>query len=101
RAAVLAASAEDEPARHHNQPSVLEHRATLNSIGEPQLPSSQPRSYLDFRGCTNYGAYITASVPSNSCSSEATGRTSGMAGLIYSAARNSVVRGAIADYGAL
>ena len=101
RGVVLIASAADESAGHHNQPSVLEHGVTVNSIGEPQLPSSQPRSYLDFRGCTNYGAYITASVPSNSCSSEATGRTSGMAGLIYSAARNSVAGGAIADYGAL
>src|SRR5438132_12666475 len=101
RGVVLIASAADESAGHHNQPSVLEHGVTVNSIGEPQLPSSQPRSYLDFRGCTNYGAYITASVPSNSCSSEATGRTSGMAGLIYSAARNSVASGTIADYGAL
>ncbi len=101
RGVVLIASAADESAGHHNQPSVLEHGVVVNSIGEPELPSTLPRSYLDFRGCTNYGAYITAAVPSNSCSSEATGRTSGMAGLIYSAAKNGVATGAIADYGAL
>lgn len=101
RGVVLIASAADESAGHHNQPSVLEHGVTFSSIGEPQLPTSQPRSYLDFRGCTNFGAYITAAVPSNSCSSEATGRTSGMAGLIYAAARNAVARGEIDDYGSL
>jgi Subtilase family len=101
RGVVLIASAADESAGHHNQPSVLEHGVTVNSVGEPQLPSTQPRSYLDFRGCTNYGAYITAAVPSNSCSSEATGRTSGMAGLIYAAAKNGVATGTISDYGAL
>ena len=101
RGVVLIASAADESAGHHNQPSVLEHGVVVNSIGEPQLPSTLPRSYLDFRGCTNYGAYITAAVPSNSRSSEATGRTSGMAGLIYSAARNKLAQGVITDYGAL
>ena len=50
------------------------------------------QSYLDFRGCTNYGAYIAAAVPANSCSSEATGRTAGMAGLIYAAARNGIAQ---------
>lgn len=88
RGVVLIASAADESAGHHNQPSVLEHAVTFNSIGEPQVPGVRPRSYLEFRGCTNYGAYIQASVPSNSCSSEAVGRMSGVAGLVYSAARN-------------
>lgn len=101
RGAVLIASAADESAGHHNQPSVLEHAVTFNSIGEPELPGAQPPSYLEFRGCTNFGAYITAAVPSNSCSSEAVGRTSGMAGMIYAAAKNGVARGDIDDYGSL
>ena len=100
RGVVLIASAADESAGHHNQPSVLEHGVTFNSIGEPQVPGGIA-SYLQFRGCTNYGAYITAAVPSNSCSSEAVGRTSGMAGLIYASARNQVAKGQLDDYGTL
>lgn len=111
RGVVLMASAADEEDGHHNLPAVLEHAVVVNSVGEPELwemlgdavPPTQELepSYLEFRGCTNYGAYITASVPSNACSSEATGKSSGMAGLIYSAARNAVTKGAIADYGVL
>jgi hypothetical protein len=98
----LVASAADESAGHHNQPSALEHAITFNSIGEPQAPGGGGTpSYLEFRGCTNFGAYITASVPSNSCSSEAVGRMSGMAGLMYSAARNAVESNTIQDYGTL
>lgn len=109
RGVALIASAADESAGHHNQPSELEHASVFNAIGEPQadttgLPGntgSATGSYLQFRGCTNYGAYITASVPANSCSSEAVGRSSGMAGLAYSAARNAVAQHKIQDYGVL
>ncbi|HLF69808.1 MAG TPA: S8 family serine peptidase, partial [Actinomycetota bacterium] len=101
RGVVFIASAADESAAHHNQPSVLEHAVTMNSIGEPEIPGARPASYLEFRGCTNFGAYITAAVPSNSCSSEAVGRSSGMAGLAYGAGRNALALGAISDYGNL
>ena len=101
RGVALIASAADESAGHHNMPSALEHAVVVNSIGEPQAPPPTLQSYLQFRGCTNYGAYIAVSVPSNSCSSEATGRSAGMAGLAYSAARNAVDRGRLADYGRL
>ncbi|HWH29669.1 MAG TPA: S8 family serine peptidase, partial [Mycobacteriales bacterium] len=101
RGVVLIASAADESAGHHNQPSVLEHATVFNAIGEPQVPASASGSYLQFRGCTNYGAYITAAVPANSCSSEAVGRAAGMAGLAYAAARNAVDGGRLDDYGVL
>jgi hypothetical protein len=109
RGVALVASAADESAGHHNQPSELEHASVFNAIGEPQtdvtnLPgntASATGSYLQFRGCTNYGAYITASVPANSCSSEAVGRSAGMAGLAYSAAKNALAQGKIQDYGVL
>ena len=108
RGVALIASAADESAAHHNQPSALEHASVFNAIGEPQtddvgVPStaSLSGSYLQVRGCTNVGAYITAAVPANSCSSEAVGRSAGMTGLAYAAARNSVAHGIIGDYGAL
>ena len=103
RGVVLIASAADEAAAHHNQPSALERAVVVNSIGEPQTEgaASLTGSFLQVRGCTNVGAYIAVSVPSNSCSSEATGRSAGMTGLLYSAARNAVAKGTLADYGRL
>ena len=47
-----------------------------------------PHSYLFLNGCTNYGGHMAVAIPSSSCSSEATGKAAGMAGLLYSAARN-------------
>jgi hypothetical protein len=104
RGVLLIASAADESAGHHNQPSVLEHATVFNAVGEPQVPGGGPSasgSYLQFRGCTNYGAYITAAVPGNACSSEAVGRAAGMAGVAYAAGRNAVTAGRLQDYGLL
>ncbi len=56
-----------------------------------------PRSYLQFTGCTNFSSKIAVAIPSVSCSSDATGRGSGMAGLIYSAALNARAAGTITD----
>ena len=41
-----------------------------------------PHSYLYLNGCTNYGGNIAVAIESSSCSSEATGRGSGIAGLL-------------------
>src|SRR5207248_10415804 len=51
--------------------------------------------YLTFNGCTNWGGYTWVTVESNSCSSAATGNAAGMAGLLYSAARNAIATGAL------
>jgi len=83
------ASAADEAAEHHNQPGALPHTIVVNSV-RPYDPTftPSPRSYLQFNGCTNFSTKITLAVPSSSCSSEATGKSAGVAGLIYSAAFN-------------
>lgn len=85
------ASAADEAAEHHNQPGALPDTVVVNSVVkyDPQFTSSQP-SYLQFNGCTNFGTRIIVSVPSSSCSSEATGRSAGVAGLIYAAAEDAL-----------
>src|SRR5207248_3552831 len=57
----------------------------------------QPESWLYFNGCTNFGANTAVSVSSTSCSSEATGRSSGMAGLLVSAGRNAVEHATLAS----
>ncbi|GAC1318213.1 MAG: hypothetical protein NVSMB25_07340 [Thermoleophilaceae bacterium] len=83
------ASAADEAAEHHNQPGALPHTIVVNSA-RPYDPTftATPRSYLQFNGCTNFSTKIVVSVESTSCSSEATGKSAGVAGLIYSAAMN-------------
>ncbi len=88
------ASAADEAAQHNNWPSSLPHVILVNSVTKyDETITPVPRSYLQFTGCTNFNAKITLAIPSVSCSSDATGRASGMAGLIYSAALNAAERG--------
>ncbi|MEJ7892662.1 MAG: S8 family serine peptidase [Solirubrobacteraceae bacterium] len=90
------ASAADEAAQHHNQPSSLPYSIVVNSVTHADvaddLPGPSPVSYLQFNGCTNFSSRITLAIPSVSCSSDATGRAAGMAGLVYSAAKNAVAR---------
>jgi hypothetical protein len=59
---------------------------TATSIRVPV--TNTPPSYLQLDGCTNFGTRIDVAVPATSCSSEATGKSSGVVGLIYSAALN-------------
>jgi len=87
------ASAADEAAEHHNQPGALPHTIVVNAMEGPAslggVPvTNTPPSYLQLDGCTNFGTRIDVSVPATSCSSEATGKSSGVVGLIYSAALN-------------
>ena len=87
------ASAADEAAEHHNLPGALPHTIVVNAVEGPAdlngVPiTNKPPSYLQLDGCTNFGTRIDLSVPATSCSSEATGKSAGVAGLIYSAALN-------------
>jgi hypothetical protein len=93
---LVVASEADESAGHHNYPAALNHTMVVNSTTHfvnvgPYAES--PKSYLELNGCTNFGGYSWVTVESASCSSEATGLSSGMAGLAYSAARNSIEKG--------
>ncbi len=114
----MVVSAADEAAQHNNQPA-LPHTILVNSVtqsavsevngafadGTEQLndgigqdftpPQVPDNSYLAFNGCTNFSAKVTVAIPSTSCSSDAVGLGSGMAGLIYSAAITAVERGAL------
>src|SRR5205807_369197 len=86
-------------AGHHNYPAALNHTMVVNSVthfaDEAGVAIQYPKSYLSFNGCTNFGGYSWVTVESNSCSSDATGQSSGMAGLLYSAAQNAVQHGVI------
>ncbi len=96
---VVIASAADEESNHHNYPANYQHTVEVNSVTRYSDSVSQtPRSYLYLNGCTNYGGHIAVSVPSSSCSSEATGRGAGMAALVISAALNAVDGGTLEPY---
>jgi hypothetical protein len=98
---VVIASAADEQSNHHNYPANYDHTVQVNSVKRFEDISGivqSPRSYLYLNGCTNYGGHIAFAVPSSSCSSEATGNGSGMAGLVISAALNAIDRGVITPY---
>jgi hypothetical protein len=79
------ASAADEAAQHNNWPSSLPHVILVNSVTRSPIPPPD-QSYLAFNGCTNFNSKVTLAIPSTSCSSDATGVGSGMAGIVYSAA---------------
>ncbi len=84
RGVPIIASMADEASKHPNLPAALEHTLAVNSVRD----TGSPRSYLALNGCTNFGGRTFLSVPSSSCSSEATGIMSGVAGLLVSAARD-------------
>ncbi len=90
------ASAADEEAEHHNLPSTLSNTIVVNSVTRDT--SYNPPSQLYLNGCTNYGANISVSVESSSCSSEATGKASGMVGLLESAATDAMQKGSLTPY---
>ena len=85
---VIIASAADEDSMHHNYPAngnhvIMVHAIAPNNLGHTSAPIT---SFLAFNNCTNYGAHLVLSTPGDSCSSEATGKTSGMAGIVESMA---------------
>lgn len=85
----IVGSAADEESEHANLPAAAsEDIIDVNSTTEET--SWSPPSSLYLNGCTNYGAAVDLTVESSSCSSEATGKTSGTVGLIESEAANAV-----------
>lgn len=92
------ASAADEESFHHNVPAANAHTIVVNSVtryGDLSGLVMSPRSYLYLNGCTNYGGNMAVAISSTACSSEATGRGAGIAGLIISAALNAVDAGTL------
>jgi hypothetical protein len=89
----VVASMADEQSQHANLPAAMNHTIPVNSVTEAYdfLGDLGPavtgrRDPLALNGCTNTGGIAWLSVPSDGCSSEATGNASGMVGLVLSAA---------------
>lgn len=83
---VFIASAADELSFHHNEPSTTNHALYVHAIVFDGPSPKNSTTFLNFNNCTNYGGNLLLSSPGTGCSSEATGVTSGHAGMIYSAA---------------
>lgn len=86
RDVVVVASMADEASKHPNLPAALEHTMAVNSVTEKQIDllGTPVEGYLALNGCTNFGGHTFVSVPSSACSSEATGISAGVMGLLES-----------------
>jgi hypothetical protein len=83
---LVVGSAADEDSFHQNYPGGNEHTIYVHAIRADAEDWQYARTYLNFNNCTNYGGQLALSTPGNGCSSEATGRTGGIAGLLASMA---------------
>ena len=65
----------------------------VNSVTEKEdlLGGRRATGWLALNGCTNFGGRTFVSVPSGACSSEATGQSAGMVGLLESTPRDAGV----------
>ncbi len=95
----IVASAADEQSFHHNWPAAASHVIWVNSIrnGDGTLVPGT----TDFRllnGCTNHGGKAWVAISSTACSSEATGRSAGMAALLVSHGKNLMETGQLDPY---
>lgn len=79
----IIASAADERAYHHNYPGSLERTFYVHAIvADTNGDFADAATFLNFGNCTNWGGKLMLSTPGTGCSSEATGKTSGQAGLV-------------------
>lgn len=79
------ASAADEDSFHANMPGSVNHTIYVHANTYNRTSREASTTFLAFNNCTNYGAQLLLSTPGTGCSSEATGKTSGIAGLMYAA----------------
>ncbi|MBI4950821.1 MAG: VCBS repeat-containing protein [Myxococcales bacterium] len=77
----------DENARHHNMPVTANHTLPVHAVVyAPGNKTNNVETFLSFNTCTNFGGQNLLSASGSGCSSEATGRLSGAAGLLFSRA---------------
>ena len=79
------ASAADENSYHHNYPGNADHTFYVhNIVADTDGDYENAATFLNYGNCSNHGGHLMLSTPGTGCSSEATGNTSGQAGLIFS-----------------
>jgi len=82
---ITVASMADENSRHHNMPTVSNHTLPVHAIEYAGEKITQARTFLQYHPCSNFGGQNFLSAAGTGCSSEATGQTSGIVGLVWSA----------------
>lgn len=104
KGAVLIASAADENSFHHNFPSNYDPAVSVKAIVPDSFVApvesklaALTTTFEQHSGCANYGPHIELAVPSDSCSSGATGIGGGIAALIVSRGRDLFDRGLLSS----
>ncbi len=83
---IVVASMADENSRHHNMPGAANHTLTVHTVRYTGSNPNASSTFLGYDACSNYGGQLSMSISGTRCSSEATGRASGIAGLLFSMA---------------
>ncbi|KON30918.1 hypothetical protein AC480_00090 [miscellaneous Crenarchaeota group archaeon SMTZ1-55] len=101
---VVMASAADENSFHHNYPSNYNHAVAVKAIvPDSFLPPLEDllapitTTFLQHSGCANYGGRIDLSLPTDSCSSGATGLAGGLGALVISRGMDLVDQGLLEE----
>ncbi|MFM2244139.1 MAG: hypothetical protein RL071_213 [Pseudomonadota bacterium] len=98
---LVVASAADETSYHPNQPGANPHTLYVHAVRHDADAREDSETFLAYSNCTNHGVRLDLSAPSTSCSSGAVGVTSGVAGLVYSAAQEAGIKLSAAEAWAL
>ncbi len=85
---LVVSSAGDETAWHSNPPANQSRTVYVHGVTYSGDSEAEASSFLAYENCTNHGPRLDFSVPSDDCSSYATGLTAGIAGLVLSAGRD-------------
>lgn len=83
---LVVTSMADENSRHHNMPAASNHTLPVHAIEFDASSITEASTFVGFHPCSNFGGQNLLSASGTGCSSEATGKLAGMAGLLYSAA---------------
>lgn len=82
----IIASNSDLDSFHHNYPNTSQHAISVHAIRYDSSSFNAATTFFNYNTCTNYGAQLMLSIAGTGCSSEAAGRSGGMAALLYAAA---------------
>ena len=93
--ALVVGSAADETAYHRNFPGANAHTLYVHAIRHDSSEPEHATTFFAFSNCTNYGPRLDLSVSATGCSSGATGRGAGIAGLMYSAMKDALEAGTL------
>ena len=86
---LLVGAAGDENSYHHNFPAMLDNAVYVHSIRHNTPDDdNQVGSYMNTWNCNNYGSRMVMVAPSGACATGSCAVTTGVIGLIHSAARD-------------